>query len=134
MVEWGPSSTFELALEILLGAECAGARGLITEEIQPEGVDDVDNLLAAFLEPLVGFFGGRVGAGICERSCHLIPAKSTQAGVWNRRGRPTKVVGTQGDLLAVDLVNGIVDLLDVVTVGDDLVASHNVLQMPIVSN
>jgi hypothetical protein len=40
----------------------------------------------------------------------------------------TERLSTNGDLLAVGLVGNTVDLLDVVGVGDDLVASENVLR------
>lgn len=41
--------------------------------------------------------------------------------------KPTNVVATNGDLLAVGLVCDTVDFLEVVRVGEDLVAGDNVL-------
>lgn len=41
--------------------------------------------------------------------------------------RHTERLGTDGDLLAVGLVNGSVNLLEVVRVGDELVAGEDVL-------
>lgn len=45
----------------------------------------------------------------------------------------TNVVGADGDLLAVGLVGNAVDLLEVVRVGDDLVAGEGVLRAESVS-
>ena len=65
-------------------------------------MDDVDDGLGL----VVGILGGLLGRGV---------------------GTNVDVVNTDGDLLAVGLVGDAVDLLEVVRVGDDLVAGEGVL-------
>jgi hypothetical protein len=50
-----------------------------------------------------------------------------------KRDERTNVVHAQGDLLAVGFVDGAIDLLQVVRVGDDLVIGDEVLQIMSVS-
>jgi len=79
--------------------------GLLVEAglVETERVDDIDDGLGTVLNTFVGLLGGRVGADV-------------------------EVLGTEGDLLAVGLVNGAADLLEVVRVGDELVAGDDVLR------
>ena len=56
--------TFELCLIVFLRGERASPRCLITEKIQPKGVDDIDDRFSTFLNTLVGFFGGGIGTDI----------------------------------------------------------------------
>ena len=95
--------TFELSLEILLGSERPRATRLIPQEIQPEAIDDIDDLLRPFLERLLLFFGGRVCANV-------------------------DVVGALCDLSAVDFVDNVIDFFEIVGVGDDLVTGDDVLR------
>jgi len=79
--------------------------GLLVEAgfVETERVDNIDDGLGTVLNTFVGLLGGRVGADV-------------------------EVLGTEGYLLAVGLVNGAADLLEVVRVGDELVAGDDVLR------
>ncbi len=71
--------------------------------LQPERVDDIDDLLLLVLDVVAAaFFGRGVGADV-------------------------DVVAADGDFLAVGLVDGAVDFFDVVGVRDELVAGDDVL-------
>ena len=94
--------TLELSLEILLSSERSRATRLVPQEIQPEAINDIDDLFRSLLERLLLFFGGRVCANV-------------------------DVVGALGDLSAVDFVDDVINFLEIVGVGDDLVTGDDVL-------
>lgn len=69
---------------------------------QPKPIDYVDNLRCPLLECLLLFFGGRVCANV-------------------------DIVGALCDLSAVDFVDNVVNFLEGVGVGDDLITCYDVL-------
>ena len=91
-----------MCLEILLRSKCPCSTRLISQKVQPEAINDVDNLLCALLERLLVFFGRGVGANV-------------------------DVVNAQCDLPAVDFVDDVVDFFEGIGVGDDFVAGYDVL-------
>lgn len=62
---------------------------LVTQIIQPKAIDYINDLLAAFVGPFVGFFGGRVCADV-------------------------EAFAAAGHHLAVDLVDGVILVDEVV--------------------
>ena len=70
--------------------------------LKSEGVDDINDLLGLVLSVVAALFSGGVGANV-------------------------DTLTTDGNLLAVGFVDGAFDLLDVVGVGDQLVAGDDVL-------
>ena len=94
--------TLELSLEILLGSKRPRATRLVAQEIQPEAINDVDDLLRSLLERLLLFFGGRICANV-------------------------DVVGALCDFSAVDFVDDVINFFEVVGVGDDLVTGDDIL-------
>lgn len=91
-----------MSLEILLRGKRPPPSLLVAQEIQPEPINNIDDLLRALLERLLLFFGRRVGPNV-------------------------DIVSALCDLSAVDLVDNIVNILKFVGIGDDLVAGYNVL-------
>ena len=77
--------------------------------LQTEGVDDVDDLLGGIVDVVAGFFRGGVGTDVDG-------------------------LAADGDLLAVGFVDGAVDFLDAVGVGDELVAGEDVLGGKVLGN
>ena len=77
--------------------------------VQAERVDDINDGLGGVIGTLIGLLSRGVGANV-------------------------DVVVADGDLLAVGLVGDAVDLLEVVRVGDDLVAGDEVLFAESVKN
>lgn len=96
------SHTLELSLKILLRSKRPLPTRLISQEIQSEPIDHIDDLFGPFLERLLLIFGRRVCANV-------------------------DVVSALCDLSAVDFVDNVVDIFEVVGVGDDLVAGNDVL-------
>jgi len=85
--------------------------GLLVEArlVQAERVDDIDDLLRVLVRTLVvAALGRRVGADV-------------------------DVLAADGDLFAVGFVDGAVDLLEVVGVGDELVAGDDVLKVTVLA-
>lgn len=70
--------------------------------VQAEGMHDIEDSLGALVDALISLLGRGVGANV-------------------------NVLVADGDLLAVGLVDGAINLLEVVAVGDDLVARDDVL-------
>lgn len=91
-----------MSLEILLRGKRPPPSLLVAQEIQPEPINNIDDLLRALLERLLLFFGRRVGPNV-------------------------DIVSALCDFSAVDLVDNVVDILKFVGIGDDLVAGYNVL-------
>ena len=97
-----PERTLELCRELLLRSEPPVPRGRVPQRIQPKPIDNIDDLRLPLLERLLLFFGRGVGANV-------------------------DVVGAFCDLSAVDFVDDVIDVLELVGVGDDLVARYDVL-------
>jgi len=72
--------------------------------VQSERVDDIDDLLRRIFGGLLTLLSGRVAANV-------------------------EALASDGDLLAVGLVDGAVDFLEVVRVGDQLIAGDDVLRL-----
>lgn len=87
---------------VLLCFECSCAGLFITQEVQPETMDDIDDLLASVVDALVGLFGGRVCANV-------------------------EALTAERHFLTVDFVDGIVFFDEFVSVRDDLIISNNIL-------
>lgn len=123
---------------ILFGAECAATSGFVAEIVETESIDNVDDLLRAFLEGFFLLFSRGVGSDVCAEAtllahstivkpAHMLPKRAfgePQEG----KTRLTNVVHSLGHLLAVDLVDRIVDLLETPGIRDDLVTANNVLE------
>lgn len=92
----------ELSLKIFLRSKRPLPTRLISQEIQSEPIDHIDDLFGPFLERLLLIFGRRVCANV-------------------------DVVSALCDLSAVDFVDNVVDIFEVVGVGDDLVAGNDIL-------
>ena len=56
--------TLELALIIFFGAEQPSSGSFVAHEVEAESIDNIDDLLCSFVECLLLFFGGWVGANI----------------------------------------------------------------------
>lgn len=94
--------TLQLRHVVLFGPERPCAGRLITQEVQAETIDDIDDLFAGVVETLFCF----LGRGICAN---------------------VKVLAASGDFLAVDFVYRTLLLDQIVGVGDNLIASDDVL-------
>jgi hypothetical protein len=90
--------------------------------VQTERVDDVDLGLERVIGTLLGLLSGSVGTSVCA----LLAA--TRWLTVYCGAKHTECLSTNGDLGAVGLVDDAVDLLDVVRVGDDLVAGEDILR------
>lgn len=131
--------TLQLSEVLLLSIESSTSRGLIAEVVESEPIDDINHLLSRILDSLFCLFLRRVGADIyiyqTERNHRqLLKFSGRQSPEAGRQGRKlTDVVDTPGNPLAIDLIDCIVNLLEFVRVGDDLVVSDNVLEENVVS-
>lgn len=96
--------------------------GLLVELglVQSEGVDNVEDLLGVVVDGFISTVLGRwVRANVC---CPLVCGQRSTC-----LATHTDVVVANGDLLAVGLVDGAVNLLQVVGVGDQLITGDDVL-------
>ena len=98
----GSIRTLELTLVVLQCPERSGARRLVAEEVEPEAMHNIDDLLAAIVKTLLGFLGRRICANV-------------------------DVVAADGHFLAIHFVHRILLFNEVVCVRDDLVTSNDVL-------
>ena len=76
---------------------------LVSQKAQPEAIDHIDDLFCSLFECFLLFFSGRIGANV-------------------------ESVSAFGDFFAVDFVDDIIDIDEVIGVGDDLVAGDDILQ------
>ena len=88
--------------------------------VKTERVDNIDLLLDLVVGTIFLLLGGGVGTSVCR----LLDMCTTRTGC---RGH-TEALASNGDLLAVGLVDDAVNLLEVIRVGDDLVAGEQVLK------
>ena len=97
-----PQRTLELCLEILLRSKRLRSTCLVSQKVQSEAINNIDDLLCAFIERLILFFGGRVGANV-------------------------NVISAPRDSFAVNLIDDVVNINHIPCVRDDLVAGDDVL-------
>lgn len=89
--------------------------------METKGVDDVVDLHSTILGTLLGFLSRGVGSSVC---IFILAVCCEGCGT---RGVHTDFDGAKSDHGAVALVDGSIDLLQIVGVGDDLVTGDNVL-------
>ena len=94
--------TFELALEVLFGCKSPLARVFIAKKAISKSVHHVNDLLCTVIKIFVCLFRGRVGANI-------------------------EILATFGHLSAIDFINNIVLLNELIGIRDDLIAGDDVL-------
>lgn len=70
--------------------------------MQPEAINNVDDLRCSILDRFLLFFGRRVSANV-------------------------DIVSALCDLSAIDFVDNVVDIYEFVGIGDDFVAGYNIL-------
>lgn len=87
-------------------------------------MDDIEDGLGGVIDVVTTLLSRGVGTNVCTQG----KPSSRKNLCGRRREGLTDVVVADGDLLAVGLVDGAVDLLQVVGVGDELVTGDDVLR------
>lgn len=91
--------------------------------VQAERVNHVVDLNGTILNTLLNLLSRCVGTGVC------IPALTTFLILLRHVCIRTDFDSAEGNHVTVDLVDGTIDLLQVVTVGDDLVTGDDILRL-----
>ena len=94
-----------------------------TSLVQAERVDDIDLGLDGVVGTLLSLLSGSVGTSVCALLAPLF-LTAAYCGAKHTEGLTTDV-----DLLAVGLVDNVVDQLKVIGVGDDLVVGDDILEI-----
>jgi hypothetical protein len=95
--------------------------------IQTERVDDVVNLDSTILDTLLGLLSRSIGTGVYFLLSAVVLYLCLALRAGRGRGIRTDFDGAESDHLAVDLVDNAINFLEIVGVGDDLVAGDKIL-------